>query len=471
MLIPKYFEGKCVLITGATGFMGKALVEKLLRSCPNVCKIYVVIRTKKGQAPHERWAAITELPLFDELKSKRPEALKKVQPIPGESTIDHFGISEEHRKELIENVNIIYHVAASIRFTEDLPSAVLLNVKSTYTMLEMAKQMKQFECFVHVSTAYSNIEKVGQEIKEQVYDAHLDWRDMLRLSEDPVTADLLPSLQSKIMNGHANTYTLTKRLSEDTVREYSQYFPVVIMRPALVIATTEDPFPGWLDGHNALTQFADSVRCGLVRVVNTDPTKSIQLISLDLSIKAFLIATWNVHRKGMKSGVDVYCTSLGDANEGVCLSWGLLQKHGVEIAADLPAERQLWHPFCLLIRNPILLAVAFFFLQVIPAILLDIRAKIRGDNSKFLRLTARLYKALTGPLHDFSGMDFKFSRVNYKSLDGLLNQEDRPAFSIDQTNIDPIELYKLNAYGMVKYAVGEDFAPDALQKRKKRYAM
>ncbi|CAB0018692.1 unnamed protein product, partial [Nesidiocoris tenuis] len=36
--------------------------------------------------------------LFDELKSKRPEALKKVQPIPGESTIDHFGISEEHRK-------------------------------------------------------------------------------------------------------------------------------------------------------------------------------------------------------------------------------------------------------------------------------------------------------------------------------------------------------------------------------------
>ncbi|CAB0003229.1 unnamed protein product [Nesidiocoris tenuis] len=134
---------------------------------------------------------------------------------------------------------------------------------------------------------------------------------------------------------------------------------------------------------------------------------------------------------GMKSGVDVYCTSLGDANEGVCLSWGLLQKHGVEIAADLPAERQLW----------------------------------------FLRLTARLYKALTGPLHDFSGMDFKFSRVNYKSLDGLLNQEDRPAFSIDQTNIDPIELYKLNAYGMVKYAVGEDFAPDALQKRKKRYAM
>ncbi|CAB0003899.1 unnamed protein product [Nesidiocoris tenuis] len=68
-------------------------------------------------------------------------------------------------------------------------------------------------------------------------------------------------------------------------------------------------------------------------------------------------------------------------------------------------------------------------------------------------------------------MDFKFSRVNYKSLDGLLNQEDRPAFSIDQTNIDPIELYKLNAYGMVKYAVGEDFAPDALQKRKKRYAM
>lgn len=52
--IPEYYEGKNVLITGATGFMGKVLLEKLLRSCPGVKATYVLVRPKAGQAPHTR---------------------------------------------------------------------------------------------------------------------------------------------------------------------------------------------------------------------------------------------------------------------------------------------------------------------------------------------------------------------------------------------------------------------------------
>ena len=32
--IAEYFKGKCIFITGATGFIGKQLVEKIVRSCP-----------------------------------------------------------------------------------------------------------------------------------------------------------------------------------------------------------------------------------------------------------------------------------------------------------------------------------------------------------------------------------------------------------------------------------------------------
>lgn len=46
--IREFYSGKNVLVTGATGFCGKVLVEKLLRSCENIGKIYVLIRRKKN---------------------------------------------------------------------------------------------------------------------------------------------------------------------------------------------------------------------------------------------------------------------------------------------------------------------------------------------------------------------------------------------------------------------------------------
>jgi fatty acyl-CoA reductase len=52
--IAKYYKGKSIFITGATGFLGKCLVEKLLRSCYDLEKIYILVRQKKGQTPEQR---------------------------------------------------------------------------------------------------------------------------------------------------------------------------------------------------------------------------------------------------------------------------------------------------------------------------------------------------------------------------------------------------------------------------------
>lgn len=52
--IPEWFSGKRILITGATGFMGKVLVEKLLRDCPDVAQLYLLIRPKRGVEPAQR---------------------------------------------------------------------------------------------------------------------------------------------------------------------------------------------------------------------------------------------------------------------------------------------------------------------------------------------------------------------------------------------------------------------------------
>lgn len=49
-----FFADKTVLITGGTGFMGKVLVEKLLRACPKVKKVILLMRDKKGKSPEQR---------------------------------------------------------------------------------------------------------------------------------------------------------------------------------------------------------------------------------------------------------------------------------------------------------------------------------------------------------------------------------------------------------------------------------
>jgi thioester reductase-like protein len=52
--IVEFFKNKSIFITGATGFLGKVLIEKLLRSCPDVDKIFILIRHKKGSTPTQR---------------------------------------------------------------------------------------------------------------------------------------------------------------------------------------------------------------------------------------------------------------------------------------------------------------------------------------------------------------------------------------------------------------------------------
>lgn len=52
--VQEFYKNENILITGGTGFLGKMLIEKLLRSCNDINAIYLLIRAKKGKNMHCR---------------------------------------------------------------------------------------------------------------------------------------------------------------------------------------------------------------------------------------------------------------------------------------------------------------------------------------------------------------------------------------------------------------------------------
>lgn len=52
--ISEFYKGKNLFITGGTGFLGICLIEKILRTIPDVGKVYLLMRPKKNKEISER---------------------------------------------------------------------------------------------------------------------------------------------------------------------------------------------------------------------------------------------------------------------------------------------------------------------------------------------------------------------------------------------------------------------------------
>ena len=72
--VPEFYNNRDVFITGATGFVGKVLIEKLLRSCPEIKRIFMLLREKGSKSISTRLEEIKNTPVsyssvFLEIKS------------------------------------------------------------------------------------------------------------------------------------------------------------------------------------------------------------------------------------------------------------------------------------------------------------------------------------------------------------------------------------------------------------------
>lgn len=65
--------------------------------------------------------------------------------------------------------------------------------------------------------------------------------------------EVLDMITDKLQLSHPNTYTLTKSMAEQIVADYSQTLPLCIVRPSIVGAAIEEPYPGWVDNVYGVT--------------------------------------------------------------------------------------------------------------------------------------------------------------------------------------------------------------------------
>lgn len=64
--IGAWYAGRSVFVTGASGFMGKVLLEKLLYGCPDIKTVYILLRAKRGRTAEQRIEDMWKLPVCSE---------------------------------------------------------------------------------------------------------------------------------------------------------------------------------------------------------------------------------------------------------------------------------------------------------------------------------------------------------------------------------------------------------------------
>ncbi|KAL8157803.1 hypothetical protein AgCh_002495 [Apium graveolens] len=120
--IVNFFNGKKLLITGATGLFAKVLVEKILRSTPEVDKIFLLMKAENEDATMGRLMnEIINTELFKCLREKHAVSfesfiMSKLVPIVGNMRETNVGIQENVANSIAREVDIIIHSTASTEF-------------------------------------------------------------------------------------------------------------------------------------------------------------------------------------------------------------------------------------------------------------------------------------------------------------------------------------------------------------------